>query len=158
MVASRINNRNEIADSDFWGNSSTYTSTNYGSTDSLTEGDVLAWTMRAWKDYEDLEIKDSPNKCDDKDDNDELRNFISENEIRSGDISEEEKKLIKSGGYVEDMCRCGYVKKGTRGSCISCGHFHEPTELDSMGRCSNTLNIFWNKVRKLYWHRQSVKG
>lgn len=36
--------------------------------------------------------------------------------------------------------------------CKSCGKVHN-SKLDFLGRCDNTLKKFWEKVRKLYWHR-----
>lgn len=44
-------------------------------------------------------------------------------------------------------------KKITEGICISCGEHSHCGYIDGLGRCSITVKNFWNKVRKIFWHR-----
>jgi NADH pyrophosphatase NudC (nudix superfamily) len=39
--------------------------------------------------------------------------------------------------------------------CVSCGEEMHISEFDWKGRCSTTIKNFWNKFRKIYWHRYS---
>lgn len=41
--------------------------------------------------------------------------------------------------------------------CISCGEQHGYGYKDKFGRCTTTVNKFWGKARKLYWHRYLKK-
>lgn len=37
--------------------------------------------------------------------------------------------------------------------CVSCGEDMHISSWDWSGRCEKTLKNFWQKVRKIYWHR-----
>jgi len=39
--------------------------------------------------------------------------------------------------------------------CVSCGEEMHISTFDWQGRCKKTLDNFWEKVRKVYWHRYS---
>ena len=42
--------------------------------------------------------------------------------------------------------------------CASCGEDAHVSQFDIFGRCDITLKKFWQKVRKVYWHRHSKGG
>ena len=37
--------------------------------------------------------------------------------------------------------------------CVSCGEEMHMSEWNWKAQCTNTVKQFWEKVRKLYWHR-----
>jgi hypothetical protein len=39
--------------------------------------------------------------------------------------------------------------------CLSCGESLHVGTFDRLGRCENSLKLFWEKVRKVFCHRRS---
>jgi hypothetical protein len=68
--------------------------------------------------------------------------------------------------YYHDRIWKGFLPEGStvagleleeqqKPRCVSCGREGFCFIHDFRGRCENTLNAFWENVRKLYWHRHS---
>jgi len=45
-----------------------------------------------------------------------------------------------------------------KSKCVFCGKKHGPTTFNEKGQCEVYENKFWEKVRKIYWHRYLQKN
>ena len=57
--------------------------------------------------------------------------------------------LIREGYGFDDHFDIEPIKR----FCASCGEAPHASEMDWQGRCSTAVKNFWEKVRKVYWHR-----
>jgi len=57
--------------------------------------------------------------------------------------------------YVEEGAELvfGKYQDYPKSICVSCGEEMHVSSWDWQNRCSVTLKKFWEKVRKVYWHR-----
>ena len=65
---------------------------------------------------------------------------------------------ILEGGDAVQICpedEVGEMKivKYVLNICTSCGEQKHISKFNSNGQCEKTINNFYNKVRKLFWHR-----
>lgn len=58
---------------------------------------------------------------------------------------------LAAGETLENMV----FKPLPKSICVSCGKESHCGKIDELERCEVTLKNFWEKARRLYWHRYS---
>ncbi len=58
---------------------------------------------------------------------------------------------VAFGGGIEDID----LRDIPKSFCASCGEEWHVSSFDWQGRCNVSVKKFWEKVRKIYWHRYS---
>lgn len=59
--------------------------------------------------------------------------------------------IVAEGERFSEVMQLPEVKR----FCVSCGQDMHFASFDWMGRCNHTVRHFWEKVRRVYWHRYS---
>lgn len=59
---------------------------------------------------------------------------------------------LDEGSLISHEIVCEPLPKSI---CVSCGQDMHVTKFDWLGRCEATLKRFWERARKVYWHRYS---
>lgn len=59
---------------------------------------------------------------------------------------------IREGGSFDQIFD---VRDMPKSFCVSCGEEWHASTFDWQGRCQTSVKNFWQKVRKVYWHRYS---
>ena len=67
--------------------------------------------------------------------------------------------LFQSGreGVLQEGCDLSAMQFRERPKtfCVSCGEEPHVSTFDWLGRCQHSITKFWNRARKVYWHRYS---